>query len=63
MLVVIGSDILPIGYDRDRQALSKWTIQEPNLIVLALEISALRRAEAFLYLFLQPQLWINTYQF
>lgn len=56
---------MPIGYDGDRQTLSKRTLQEPNLIVLALEISALSRAEAFQHVlcFLLPQLCINIHQF
>lgn len=56
---------MPIGYDCDRQALSKWTLQEPNLIVLALEMSAWRRAEASprVLVFSPPRLWINTHQF
>lgn len=56
---------MPIGYDCDREAPSKWTLQEPNLIVLLSEISALRRAEALQHVlcFLPPQLCINIHQF
>lgn len=54
-----------VGYDCDRQASSKWTLQEPNLIVLVVDISALRRAEALqrVLCFLPPQLCINIHQF